>query len=229
MDLELTLPRSLTELADARVVVMPAFSTIVERAAGARVRASKRPRRVAAAAVAGGLTLGIGGAALAGVLPGPVSSAFHRMSGWGGPCRIDRSDAHLVASTRTPSGDTLEWWQSSTATSDHVDDFDRRIAPGGDSHDNAMSCHPRFDGRAHIAIAMGETSATEVDVFGQAPIGTATLTVTMADGTAVPVPLQRGRFFIGAFATARSRPVTATATAADGSVIDQQRVDFPSR
>jgi hypothetical protein len=230
IDLDQKLHRSLVALAEARPVATPPLVSIFEGADdnGARER---RPRRVLVAAVAGGLTLGVGGAALAGVLPGPVTDAFHRMSDWGGPCHIDKTDARMVASTRMPNGSTLEWWSAPTAKTGQVDDFTRIVSASGRSHHvETMSCAPRVDATSKVVLGGGSTTPKQVDLWGQAPIGTAALSVTLSDGASAPLTLQGDRYFMHAFTTSAGapHPVTVTARAADGTVIDSLNVDVPS-
>lgn len=225
IDLDQKLHRSLVALADARPVTTPPVASIVTTAT-TRAARPRRPRRVVIAAVAGGLTLGVSGAALAGVLPGPVMSAFDRVSGWGGPCRIDRQDTRLVASTRTPGGSTLEWWASSTATSHEIDDYWRTVASDGTTHGIAESCEPRGIRDTSFFCCSGQTSATETDFWGEAPDGTASLHVVLSDGSTVAVALQDGRYFIASFAAGAGAPRPTTIVARDlaGTVLDEQAV-----
>lgn len=220
IDLDERLQRSLDALADARPVATPPVASIFAAAESTHGR-PRRPRRVVVAAVAGGLTIGVSGAALAGVLPGSVTAAFHRMSDWGGPCRIDKSDARLVASTRIPDGSTLQWWASSTAESDHIDEFWRKVRPDGSAHGLGSSCGPRMQATTQLAL-VGGTTDTDLEFWGWAPERTVSLTVELSDGSTAAVPLQSGRSFLAAYPTGAGAPfpTRVVARAADGSVID---------
>jgi hypothetical protein len=187
----------------------------------------RRLRSAAVSVVVGGSVLATAAGGAAGKLPGGIERAFHRISRWSEPCRVDQSTAQLVASFHRPDGRTVEWWRAMTtrAVGDDaraIADEVRLVNPDGSAHDMYEDCTVDFFPPRLVPAGTSNGNPAEDVTWGEVPPGTTALRAVYRDGAVVDVPLQHGGYFMAGLDRGVGRndtPLRIEALGAAGTVI----------
>jgi hypothetical protein len=227
IETEERLRRGLRAYADAVDVSRPAASSLL----GADAVAPRRRRVLAwVAAIAAG-SIAVGGVATAtGVIPEPVRDAFEEFRTH--EDRIHFSDLdrlERLAVVETEDGGHEELWYAPNESNEGGCIDHREVRPDGTDGPHSSHCVPDAyldteRSRASLVQSFPEYAAGGSAV-GRVPRGAVLVTIELSDGSTVTAVPQVKGWFIAPFSAdlaPDTRPVRATATAADGSVLAEE-------